>query len=562
MSLRCAAYARYSSDLQSPLSIDDQLRICREYAKSHGFAFLEEHVYVDEALSGVGADRPGLGRLLNAALSSARPFDVILLDDSSRLARNTKDALGIFERLNFAGIRLIAVSQGIDSDNEQAHVLVTVHGMVDSLYVKELAKKTHRGMEGRVLRGQHTGGRCYGYDAVPVDGTTAKKLAVNASEAGIIRRIFDMSANGQSLKTIAKTLNRECVAPPRPRSGNRHSTWSPSCIRAMLRRDLYTGKVIWNSSRFVKVPGTNKRVRRARPESEWRIVPHPELQIVDDSVWKQVQDRQKSLFALYSMKKKGLLPRSITSPYLLSGLLKCGECGGNLIIVTGYSSRGHYPEYGCSQHFNRGVCSNKLLIRRDWIEKRLFEEMQVRVLHQDAIDYALDEFGNHLKNAFTKLSSQMAQMRERKQRLELELQRLTATAAETGPSSFLVAAIHEREQQLREITDQLLAEGGNSVDAHLSEIRGFIRKRLEDIQALITAHPAEARNELRKHVSEIRMFPEGGEDGNGKRHYVAEGTWHLVGSEQGEVSAIPAQLRSIADPRNHTNFRVDRPQHS
>jgi DNA invertase Pin-like site-specific DNA recombinase len=205
---RCAAYARFSSDLQSSLSIDDQLRICREYAKTRGFVFLEEHVYVDEALSGVGADRPGLGRLLDAALSPARPFDVIPLDDSSRLARNTKDALGIFERLNFAGIRLIAVSQGIDSDNEQAHVLVTVHGMVDSLYLKELAKKTHRGMEGRVLRGQHTGGRCYGYDSVPVDGTTAKQLVVNASEAEVIRRIFDMSANGQSLKTIAKTLNR------------------------------------------------------------------------------------------------------------------------------------------------------------------------------------------------------------------------------------------------------------------------------------------------------------------------------------------------------------------
>jgi DNA invertase Pin-like site-specific DNA recombinase len=73
-----------------------------------GFTFLEEHVYADEALSGVGADRPGLGRLLAAALSPARPFDIILLDDSSRLARNTKDALTFFERLNFAGIRLIA----------------------------------------------------------------------------------------------------------------------------------------------------------------------------------------------------------------------------------------------------------------------------------------------------------------------------------------------------------------------------------------------------------------------------------------------------------------------
>ena len=60
-----------------------------------------------------------------------------------------------------------------------------------------------------------------------------------------------------------------------------------------------------------------------------------------------------------------------------------------------------------------------------------------------------------------KLSNQMAQMRERKQKLEGELKRLAETAAATGPSAFLVAAIHEREQQLREITDQLLAGGSN-----------------------------------------------------------------------------------------------------
>jgi DNA invertase Pin-like site-specific DNA recombinase len=561
MILRCAAYARYSSDLQSPLSIDDQLRICREYAKSRGFVFLEEHVYVDEALSGVGADRPGLGRLLNAALSPARPFDVILLDDSSRLARNTKDALTFFERLNFAGIRLIAVSQGIDSDNEQAHVLVTVHGMVDSLYVKELAKKTHRGLEGRVLRGQHTGGRCYGYDSVSVDATTAKQLVINESEAVVVRRIFEMSANGQSLKTIAKTLNRECVPSPRPRSGNQYATWSPTCIREMLRRDLYVGKVVWNASRFVKVPGTNKRVRRARPESEWRIVPHPELQIVSDEVWTRVQDRQKRLMAMYSGAKKGLLPRSVTSPYLLSGILKCGLCRGNLIIVTGYSSYGHYPQYGCSQHFNRGACTNSVLIRRDWLEKRLLEELQNEVLKSESVEYALDEFGSHLKNAFAKLTSQMAHMRERKQKLEGELRRLAATAAETGPSSFLVAAIHEREQQLREITDQLLAGGDDSVDAHLSEIRSFIAKRLGDLQGLISGESAEARKELLKHVSEIRMFPQGSADGNRKPHYVAEGTWNLVGTEEDQAEAIPAQVRSVADPRNHLEQvrRVNQP---
>jgi DNA invertase Pin-like site-specific DNA recombinase len=83
--------------------------------------------------------------MMEAAVTVPRAFDVVLVDDSSRLSRSLSDAMQIFERLNFAGVRVIAVSQGIDSQNEQADVLVTVHGLMDSLYVKELAKKTHRG---------------------------------------------------------------------------------------------------------------------------------------------------------------------------------------------------------------------------------------------------------------------------------------------------------------------------------------------------------------------------------------------------------------------------------
>ena len=67
------------------------------------------------------------------------------------------------EELKFAGVRVIFVSQGIDTDSEQSDVQMTVHGLVDSLYVKELAKKTHRGLETCALLGRHTGGRCYGY---------------------------------------------------------------------------------------------------------------------------------------------------------------------------------------------------------------------------------------------------------------------------------------------------------------------------------------------------------------------------------------------------------------
>src|ERR1017187_7105584 len=232
MTLRCADYARYSSDRQSHASIQDQLRKCREFAEQREWKFQGEHVYTDQALSGAGADRPGLLKLLAAAAQIPCPFDVVLLDDTSRLSRNIGDIARAFERLSFAGIRIIAVSQGIDSHNEQADVLMTVHSLVDSLYIKELAKKTHRGLEGRALKGLHTGGRCFGYDNVR--DADAVRYQINDSQAAVVRRIFERAADGGPLKVITRTLNGEHVPPPRKRTGKHDATWCHNAIREML----------------------------------------------------------------------------------------------------------------------------------------------------------------------------------------------------------------------------------------------------------------------------------------------------------------------------------------
>jgi site-specific DNA recombinase len=132
-----------------------------------------------------------------------RQFDAILIDDTSRLSRDQSDQMRIVEGLRFDGFRLVAVSQGIDSASDQAPVLMTVHGLVDSMYIKELGKKTHRGLEGRVLDGLHTGGRCFGYlNELTGDGV---RLVVNEVEAMIVVRIFEMSAHGIALKASPRS---------------------------------------------------------------------------------------------------------------------------------------------------------------------------------------------------------------------------------------------------------------------------------------------------------------------------------------------------------------------
>ena len=94
--------------------------------------------------------------------------------------------------------------------------------------------------------------------------------------------------------------------------------------------------MIWNRTRFVKVPGTDEQQANPRDESEWLRIQRPELAIVSVELWRRVQDRLNSFGSKSSEgRHRGLFSRAITSTYLFSGLLKCGDCGGNLIVGTG-----------------------------------------------------------------------------------------------------------------------------------------------------------------------------------------------------------------------------------
>lgn len=297
---RCAVYARFSSERQDPLTIEQQVRKCQEHADRQGWHVLPEHIYSDEAVSGATDDRPGLRRLLQAAAQRLRPFDVILADDTSRLSRKLADSLRIFEQLKFAGIRIVFVSQGIDTVSEQAELLVATHGIVDSLYLTELAKKTFRGVEQRALSGLHTGGRVFGYKRVPIEHRTQRdsygrpvitgvKLAVDENEAALVRRIFESYASGHSLKRIAMDLNDEGVISPQPQKGRISRSWCPSSIRHILHNERYRGRVVWGRRHKIRSPKTGKRIYEWRASQHWRVTDIPEQKIVSEELWNAVR---------------------------------------------------------------------------------------------------------------------------------------------------------------------------------------------------------------------------------------------------------------------------------
>src|SRR5260370_17728622 len=116
--MRCAVCARFSSALKRDSSIEDQVRKCKEFASQQGWTVLENYVRFDQAVTGAAlTGRDALQSLIDAAKTKPRPFDRILVDDTSRLAPNVSDTLRLSEILRFPGLHLSAVTPGIDSQH-------------------------------------------------------------------------------------------------------------------------------------------------------------------------------------------------------------------------------------------------------------------------------------------------------------------------------------------------------------------------------------------------------------------------------------------------------------
>jgi DNA invertase Pin-like site-specific DNA recombinase len=150
-------YARYSSDLQREASIEDQLRLCRRLIEQQGWQY--RHAYTDRAVSGATALRPGYQLLLEDARRGG--FDVVVAEALDRLSRDQEDIAGLLKRLRFAGVRLFTVAEG-----EIGELHVGLKGTMNALFLKDLAQKVRRGLEGRVREGRSGGGLCFGYDLV------------------------------------------------------------------------------------------------------------------------------------------------------------------------------------------------------------------------------------------------------------------------------------------------------------------------------------------------------------------------------------------------------------
>lgn len=355
-------YCRVSTVRQADdeLPIQSQRQRCEEKARAMGATVLR--IYADEGISGQSDSRPAFQQAILYCETHAPTFFITW--STSRFARNRLDAQLYKRRLGKAGVSLIYAGMEIDRESQGGWLQEGIMELFDEYASKQVAADTRRSMIKAAQSGYRCGGVSpFGYQAVPApDDPKRRRLAIQPAEAAIVRRLFEMRAQGHGARGIAITLNDEGHF-------NRRHRWNKTSILALLRNQAVLGHIVFG--RVVKENGTRYH---AKPE-DWIVVPaHPP--IIERPLWDLVQQLlDRDAANTHSERERG----SPHSTYLFTGLLRCSRCGASLQIETAKGRNRRYAYYNCRTAQRRGDCQTRRLPARD-LDAWLFEVICADVL--------------------------------------------------------------------------------------------------------------------------------------------------------------------------------------
>ena len=439
--MRTVLYARFSSHLQNARSIDDQISLLTAHAEREGWQIVG--IFTDYAISGAagidGDQRPGLAAMLDRL--SRRDIDWVFAESTDRLARHEGDAFAIRERIEFTGARLFTLNDGEVDDIKGA-----IKGLFDARFRKELGAKVKRGQRGTVNDGRAPAGKAYGYrlaNRIDDRGRPVRGLReIDEDQADIVRRIFNEFADGRSTRQIAEDLNRDGITGP---SGGK---WRLTTIHGdrqrkngMLNNEQYVGQLVFNRTSKVRDPETRKTLIRPNPESEWQRQPVPHLRIIDDALWARVQARRKAM--------EGKRPEHQMRPKrLLSGLVRCGVCGGGWIVVS-------KTYWGCGRQKDGGGCSNRLRIRGDLMEQRVLTGLADHLMRPEHVALYVAERHKEQARLVREGARHRSSIDAELARIEVKITNLVDALAEGGAG---FAEIRDRLTSLKSRREQLLLD--------------------------------------------------------------------------------------------------------
>ena len=399
--MNIAADCRVSTDKEDQLnSLEAQKKFFTEYTQNSGHNLVR--LYADEGISGTKIkNRTEFLRLMRDAQKGL--FEMVVVKDISRFARNTVDFLQSIRQLKALNIETVflTANQTVLGNSE---FILTIFG---ALAQEESANTSKRIKFGKKINAEK--GRVpnfvFGYDKIIGDYFN---LEINAAEAKIVRDIFELYTKEEmGAAKIGNILNDRGI------KTKRGYNWTQNAIARILTNKLYIGQVI-NGKEEVQDFLTSKRQKR--DEEEWYVVERPELRIIDDELFERAQavmEKRKNCF-------KNNHERS-SNRHLFSTLIKCKECGYSF-RRTIYKGKGRWV---CSVRNVQGsdMCANAVVLNEDMLVDKLREYFAELMKNKDAmVKNIVAEFSRIYKNRDDN-ESYNAELNERKTSLEKKRQK-------------------------------------------------------------------------------------------------------------------------------------------
>ena len=399
------ALGRYSSEHQNPLSADDQIAACVEVCEKFGWTV--RGTYKDEAKSGRSVAKRS-GYLAMMAAAEEGPVDVIVATSLDRIGRNARELHDARDRLLDANAVIYTLDRGVMDRMQFA-----IFAELAQFESEKIANRVSFGHRAAAKRGKVMGDVAYGYRAA-MDPDGSRRVEIDPPTAAIVLRINQDYAAGMSPVKIAAALTAEGIPTPEGLA-----VWSPNTIlgtkrsgNGLLRNPLHDGRIVFGKTKVRLEPKTGKFIKRKAAKEEMVETDARWLRILPEELWRQVQDILAS--------RTFTPPRMNRRPtYLLTGLTKCGVCGGAFALTT--------AKLGCV-NLHVGACDNSRRVEREDLERVVLEGLKGRLAQAHIIAWFLPEYLQEAERAAKEGAGKATLQRTRLEEVEREIANLLKQA--------------------------------------------------------------------------------------------------------------------------------------
>lgn len=342
-------YARLSRDDEKSkyVSIENQKMIIKKYAEENNMVI--DKMFEDDGFSGYTMDRPDFDEIKH--LVDNELVDILIAKDLSRIGRHNGNVLCFLERLQKRNVRIILIDDSYDSAADDDDI-IGIKAWFNERYVKDGSKKIRNALKIMQENASLVGKVPYGYIKDPY---IKHKYHIDQDAAIYVQQIFNLYADGNGYKKIAKILNDNNVPTPSMIEHQRRlnkglnskvkvaNGWDGRMIKSIVTNDFYIGTFRARKTVRTTINGTQRRTN----EDEQFVFEDAHEPIISKDLFYLVQDlnTKRGSESFYKGQRK------YNNPY--AGLLVCGDCGRALTIA--HYNKNEIISYACRSYRDKGT---------------------------------------------------------------------------------------------------------------------------------------------------------------------------------------------------------------